>query len=148
MANSRLGGGVNDPARAVDFDGGGKRDIAGWRPSESTCYVIRSSDGAWTTITLPTADANKGGLALPGDYDADGKTDCAVFRPGTTPDAAHWLWRRSRDNVLVDEQFGSVGDVPLPGLRFNSNPVAFLTLYRPSTGTWIIKEVGATNYFT
>ena len=67
--------GVALPLRA-DFDGDGKSDIAVWRPSGLTWYIIPSS--TWQSYSRPWGVT--GDIPLTGDFDGDGKSDIAVWR--------------------------------------------------------------------
>jgi len=60
------------------------------------------------------------------DFDGDGKSDLAVYRPST----GEW-WVRSQGPV----QWGRPGDVPAPG-DYDGNGSTDVAVYRPSTGTW------------
>jgi hypothetical protein len=52
-----------------------------------------------------------GDVAAPGDYDADGTTDLAVYRTST----GEWFIRRSSDGELTSFGWGSPthGDIPV-----------------------------------
>src|SRR5205085_12286842 len=86
-------------AKFVDFDGDGRTDISVFRPDNGIWYALRSTDN---TVTAQQFGIRSDKLA-PGDYDADGKPDVAVYR------SALWYRTRSRDGLAV-AQFGLRGD--------------------------------------
>ena len=47
-------------------------------------------------------------VPVPGDYDGDGKTDVAVWRPNE----GNWYARRSSNGTMLQAQMGQDGDVP------------------------------------
>jgi uncharacterized delta-60 repeat protein len=65
------------------------------------------------------------------DFDGDGVTDSAVFRPSTRD----WFILRSTDNTTVAFQFGLTGDVPIDG-DFDGDGRNDLAVFRPSSGEW------------
>ena len=65
------------------------------------------------------------------DFDGDGKTDLAVFRPET----GVWYILNSQDNSLTAKQFGVEGDVPVAS-DYDGDNRADIAVYRPTEGNW------------
>ena len=73
---------------------------------------------------------------MQGDYDSDGKTDAAVFRPST----GVWYLLRSRDGFAAG-QFGVATDLPAPA-DYDGDGRTDVAVYRD--GVWyILKSDGS-----
>ncbi len=67
------------------------------------------------------------------DFDGDGKSDIAIFRPVS----GDWWILRSRDNSTTVARFGSMGDIPTPG-DYDADGLTDFSVYRPSSNDWYI----------
>ncbi len=118
--------------RAFDFDGDARADIATFRPTEGNWYYLRSgSQNSFAALNW----GNSSDLIAPADYDADGKTDVAVWRDEpASPDRANFYILNSRTNTVRVEQFGRTGDVPASG-DWDGDGTADLAVYRAGSGS-------------
>jgi hypothetical protein len=76
-----------------------------FRPSNGTWYIVYSSTGGAAGFQW----GNGNDVAVPGDYDGDGKTDLAVFRPSN----GTWYLGYSRTGTTAAYQWGNGNDVPI-----------------------------------
>lgn len=74
-------------------------------------------------------------LARPGDFDGDGFTDTAIFRPST----GDWYILQSSDNTTAVDHFGVNGDIPIDA-DYDGDGVTDVAIFRPSVGQWWFKR--------
>lgn len=105
-------------------------DIAIWRPSApSTWWVLGGSGSTMTTYQWGVGSD----IPVPGDYDGDGKTDFAVFRPSN----GVWYIVKSSDGSELYGYWGMTGDIPAVA-DYDGDGKSDIAVWRPSDGTWYI----------
>ena len=128
---------LTGPQHVVDFDGNGRTDYAVGR-------LVRGTQIQWLFALNPSGAtaALDWGLELdefvPEDYDGDGKTDVAVWRPGNPGAAAFYILNSLTSTVRV-EAFGQTGDDPRVVGDYNGDGRADIAVFR--SGLWSFRTV-------
>ncbi|HEX8370952.1 MAG TPA: Ig-like domain-containing protein [Pyrinomonadaceae bacterium] len=133
------------PVATVTTDASGNYTI----PNVATFgnYILRASKMDYTfsprqriyfnPATSQTGDFTGTMQVQPSEFDGDGRSDLAVWRPET----GDWHVLRSSDNTYTGTRFGggSFGDIAVPG-NYDGDRKTDLAVYRPSDGTWYIAQ--------
>jgi thermitase len=121
------------PQTDVDFDGDRRADFAVTRRVNNQLfwYVWRSTGGFFVAQYGLATDK-----PVRGDFDGDGKTDLAVYRPTAGTPANSFLILRSSDNNFVGTQFGQTPDDAVVSGDFDGDGKTDLAVFRQSNGTW------------
>jgi hypothetical protein len=122
-----------------DFDGDGFTEVTVVRNTQNglVWHLLKSGfeTGPLYSQYQSIQFGSGGDIPVAEDYDGDGKTDIAVFRPSN----GYWYILRSFDNQLQAVLFGQSGDRPQPA-DYDGDGKANIAVFRPLTGTWYIAK--------
>ncbi len=122
------------PKTQFDFDGDLRADVAVYRDGNtpnapSYWHILRSSNNTYLGIQ----HGANGDKPVPADWNGDGTTDVAVWRPAT----GTWYTSTNPNTNYGAFHWGQNGDVPMPG-DFDGDGKADHVVWRPSNGTWYV----------
>ena len=121
-----------DIVAAADYIGNFDCDLAYFRPSNGTWYIVRNFFGSGgNAVTVRWGAA--GDVPVPADYNGDGKADPAVFRPSE----GMWYIYNIADGSYGNLRWGLDGDKPVPG-DYDGDGRTDVAIFRPSSGEWWI----------
>lgn len=126
-----------------DYDGDRVQDAAVWRPENGTWNILKSSNGLplyveWGRTTIhPTGDLSD--IPVQADFDGDGMTDIAVWRP----DNGFWYVLKSSTGFDRTQPaifcWGRLGDVPVAA-DYDGDGRADHAIFRSWENRWYIFE--------
>ena len=123
-----------------DYDGDLKCDVAIFRPTAGLWFGLKAANGQVVLNSTATMGAfgQTGDIAVPADYDGDGKTDVAYFRPSN----GQWFGLKAVGGVALSPIiFGGNGHIPVPGY-YSADNKADVAVYVPASGQIVALPTG------
>lgn len=155
-------GSAGDTPIVGDYDGDLANDLGVIRPAggQLRWLVLNSNFGYGFVYGCGTVTPFCGGGVIwgltgdrpvSGDFDGDGRTDVAVFRPSD----GSWRYLRSSLNIgaapgataAAGFSWGSTGDIPQPA-DYDGDKRTDFAVFRPSAGQWFISNSNNGTYNT
>lgn len=128
---------AGDIPLVADFDKDGKSDFVVYRRSLPRAgeigkwYVKTSKDGVISSKQWGLAED----FPVPGDYNADGFSDFAVYRPSSASWFVLFANQQAGNANFIFKKFGLAKDHPMPR-DVDADGAMDLVLYRPETANW------------
>jgi (2Fe-2S) ferredoxin len=111
----------------ADFDGDFRTDLSVYRGG--IWYHTNSFDNGFSAAQFGIGTDTP----VPGDYDGDGKTDRAVFRPSE----GRWYVLNSGNGTVTILNWGLNGDRPVVG-DYDGDKKNDFAVFRPNEGNWYV----------
>ncbi|MGB9179180.1 MAG: FG-GAP-like repeat-containing protein, partial [Pyrinomonadaceae bacterium] len=117
--------------------------------TDASIYNFNHNTGVWNYLgssnglTVSFSFGLTGDILTPGDYNGDGKTDFAVFRPFTTT----WYIATDTSNSFYGVPFGLSSDLPV-ARDYDGDGKTDIAVFRPSTGDWHFLNSGSNNSYS
>jgi hypothetical protein len=127
---------------SADFDGDHLTDLGGLYRGRDPLDALWYAPGTAGAGPFQIWFGANGDVPVPGDYNGDGKTDAAIFRPSTV------LWYGPATGlplIVVQMILGQAGDVPVPG-DYDGDGKTDPAIWRPRTGAWQARLSGGGTY--
>jgi len=123
---------LNSPPKntVADFDGDRKSDRSVYSASTGTWTIELSATGGVQQVIL----GEPGDIPVPGDYNGDGQTEPAVWRPSN----GGWYVNNGAGPVLISTS-GTTGDMAVPG-DYDADGKTDPATWRPTTGNWTLNR--------
>jgi subtilisin family serine protease len=115
----------NDLPLRGEYDGDNRADLAVYRPSSNTFFILKSTNGGVIANTFGISATD---TPVTGDFDGDGATDIAVWR---STDGV-WYYLQSSNGAFKAFQFGAAGDLPAPG-DYDGDSRTDFCVWRPAS---------------
>ena len=123
---------------ACNDDDGGLQSRVSFEAAAGTTYYFQAGgwggdNGSLTFNMTGSPDAPPPGEKKAiADFDGDGDTDIAIFRPSN----GRWYLRGVANSI----PYGTTGDIPVPG-DYDGDGTTDIAIFRPSNGRWYLRGV-------
>lgn len=128
------------PAKALDFDGDGKADVALRDKQQFMWNIHQSTDNAILDIRFGLRETD---IPVPADFDGDGRVDVAFRRPETqmwyVKNSSGSNFNSDREDGIQRLKFGlATEDIPVHA-DYDGDGITDFAVRRPSAKRWIIR---------